>query len=134
MYIGGKLASHPDLITIYTAYHPQKLCPEISALLQICPIPALSFDKLELLFMPTYSKPGSNVFYTVRYGNEITAIRLAIVNSVKPYGPRSSINFTYFMWKTFAYYYTNYAMVVLPSRTSGNKIVYTRYYKAEIGG
>ena len=22
MYIGGKLASHPDLIAIYTAYHP----------------------------------------------------------------------------------------------------------------
>ena len=74
--------------------------------------------------MPTYSRPGSNVFYTVWYGNEITALRLAIVNSVKHCGPRSSINFTYYMWKTFAYYFTNYAMVVLPSRTSPDKILY----------
>jgi len=29
------------------------------------------------------------------------------------------------MRKTFAYYYTNYAMVMLPSRTSGNKIRHT---------
>ena len=40
MYIGGKLTAHPDLITIHIAYHPQMLCPEISALLQIFPIPA----------------------------------------------------------------------------------------------
>ena len=45
-------------------------------------------------------------------------------------GPRSSINFTYYMWKTPACYFTNYAMVAL---TSANKI-YTRYYKAEIEG
>ena len=47
MYIGGKLTSRPDLITIYITNHPQKLCPEISALLQICPIPAFYFDKLD---------------------------------------------------------------------------------------
>jgi len=50
MYIGGKLASHPDLITIYIAYHSQKLWPEISALLQICTIPAFAFDKLDFLY------------------------------------------------------------------------------------
>ena len=33
MYIGGKLTAQPDFITIYIAYHPQKMCPEISALL-----------------------------------------------------------------------------------------------------
>jgi len=53
-------------------------------------------------------------FYTVRYGNEITALRQTIVNSDKPCGTRLSMNFTYFMWKTFAYYCTNYAIVVLP--------------------
>ena len=47
MYIGGKVTSHPDLVTIYIAYNPQKLCPEISALLQISPIPTFPFDKLE---------------------------------------------------------------------------------------
>ena len=30
-------------------------------------------------------------------------------------------------------FYTNYAMVVLPSRTLDNKILHTRYYKVEIG-
>ena len=84
--------------------------------------------------MATYSRPGRNVFYTVWFGNEITALRIAIVSSVKPCGPRSSINFTHYMWQTFAYHITNYAMVVLPSRTSGNKILYTRSCKAEIGG
>jgi hypothetical protein len=96
--------------------------------------PAFTFHKLDFLFMPTYSEPDSNVFFFFFYGNGTTALRLAIVNSVKPCDPRSSVNFTYFMWKTFAYYYTNYAMVVLPSRTSDNKILYKRYYKAEIGG
>ena len=38
------------------------------------------------------------------------------------------------MWKTFAYHITNYAMLVLPSRTSGDKILYTRSYKDQIGG
>ena len=82
--------------------------------------------------MSTYSRPGSNVFYTVRFGNEITVLRIAIVNSVKPFCPRSSINFTHYMWQTFAYHIINYAMVVLPSRTSANKIS-THSCKAEIG-
>jgi len=102
-------------------------------LLKLSPTPAFSFDKLIFLYLPTYTRPGSNVFYTVWFGNEITALRLAIVNSVKPCGPRSKINFTRYMWQTFAYHITNYAMVVLPARTSGDKI-YTRSYKAEIGG
>ena len=49
MYIGGKLTAHPDLITVYIAYHPQKLCPEIFALLQFSPIPAFSFDTLQFV-------------------------------------------------------------------------------------
>ena len=69
--------------------------------------------------MPTYSRPGSNVFYTVRLGNEIAALRIAIVNSSKPCGPRSNINFTYYMWETFAYSITNHGMVVFPPCTSG---------------
>ena len=133
MYIGGILADHPGIITVYIAYHPQKLCPEISALLQISSTPAFSFDKLDFLYMPTYSRQGSNVFYTVRFGNEITALLIAIVNSVKPCGQRSNINFTHYMRQTFAYLIINHAMVVLPSRTSGDKILYTRSYKTEIG-
>ena len=62
MFIGGKLAPHHELISMYIAYHPQMLCPEISTLFQICLIPAFSFNKLDFLFMPTYSRPGSYVF------------------------------------------------------------------------
>ena len=97
MYIGGKLTSRPDLITKLIAYHPQKLCPEFSALLQISPIRAFSFDKLDFVYMSTYSRPGSSVFYAVRYVNEITALRLAIVKSVKLCGPRFCLNFKYYM-------------------------------------
>jgi len=35
MYIGGKVTSHPNLITIYTAYNPQNLASEVAVLLQI---------------------------------------------------------------------------------------------------
>jgi hypothetical protein len=113
VYSGGILSDHPGIITVYIAYHPQKLCPEISALLQISSTPSFSFDKLDFLYIPTYFRPGSNVFYTVRFCNEITALRIAIVNSSKPCGPRSNINFTYYMWETFAYPITYHAMVVL---------------------
>ena len=72
------------------------------------------------------------MFYTVCYGNEITAVRLAIVKSDNNCGTRSRINFCLLYVEKFAYDITNYGMVVLTSRTSGNKI-YTRYYKAESG-
>ena len=39
----------------------------------------------------------------------------------------------HFIWKTFAYYFTNYAIAVLPSQNFDDKIVYVRNYKAEIG-
>ena len=41
--------------------------------------------------------------------------------------------YIFYFVENFVYYFANYAMVVLTSRTSGNKILYTRYYKAEIG-
>jgi len=34
----------------------------------------------------------------------------------------------------FEYYCANYAIVRLPSYTTGNKIEYVRHYQAEIGG
>jgi len=47
MYIGGKLESHPDLITMYIAYYPQKWSSDISVLLQLQHTPAFSFDSLD---------------------------------------------------------------------------------------
>ena len=79
MYIGGKLTAHPDLITILSL-SPAKVVSRNFRLVTNFPISSF-FDKLDFLYMPTYSRPGSNMFYTVWYGNEITALRLAIVNS-----------------------------------------------------
>jgi hypothetical protein len=134
MYVVGLLESHPDLITIYMAYHPEMLSPDIPILLQIQPTPVFSLDNLDFWFMPSYSRPGDNVFYTVRCGIGVVALRTACVNSLQPCGPRSNLDLTHFLWTTFSYYCTNYAMVILPSQTSGDSILYTLHYKAEIGG
>jgi len=32
------------------------------------------FDQLNILYTSNYSRPDSNVFYTVLYGNEITTL------------------------------------------------------------
>ena len=78
--------SQPNLITIYMAYHPQKLSPEIAVLLQIHHTPAFSPKNLDFLFVPYYSKPGDNIYYTVKYGEETVAFRVVCVDCVKPCG------------------------------------------------
>jgi hypothetical protein len=103
-------------VTIYIAYYPERLPPEISVLLQIQPTPAFSFESLDFLYMDAYSQPGNNVYYTVKRGVETAALKIVCVNSSVPCGPRSKLDFTHFVWSTFAYYCTNYAMVVLPSK------------------
>jgi hypothetical protein len=127
MYIGGKITSHPNLITIYTAYHPQNLSSEIAVLLQNTHTPAFSLESLDVLFVPYYSRPGENIYFTVRHGDITIAVRIVCVDCVLPCGPRSNLNLVHFMWSTFAYYWSNYAIVVVPSRTSGNKILYVRH-------
>jgi hypothetical protein len=92
-----------------------------------------SIESLDFLFMPAYSSPGNNVHYTVRCGVETTAVRITCVDSLELCGPESNLDLTHFIWKTFAYYCTNYAIAVLPSQNFNNKIVYVRHYKAEIG-
>ena len=44
------------------------------------------------------------------------------------------MDFTCYILSTYDYYCANYAVIVLPSQTSGDKIVYVRSYQAEIGG
>ena len=134
MYIAGKLASPPDFLTIYVASSAQKSSNEISILLQKQRTAAFSYGSVDLLFMEKYSIPGSNIFYTARYGGIALPVRFFCVESVEPCGPRSSLDFVHFVWSTFAYYCTNYAMVVLPSQTFGNKLIYIRHYKAEVQG
>jgi len=86
MYVGGKLASHSDLITIYMACHRQ-MSPEITVLLQIEHTAAFSIKSLDFLFMPAYSSPGNNVHYTARCGVETAAVRITCVDSFEPCGP-----------------------------------------------
>ena len=134
MYIGGKVTSHPHLITIYTAYDLQKLFPEIAALLQITHTPAFPLENLDFLFFPYYSRPAENMYCTVRHGDITIAVRIVCVDFVLlPSGSRYNLNLVHFMWTNSAYYCSNYAIVVVPSRTSDNKILYVRHYKAEIG-
>jgi len=134
MYLGGKLASPPDFLTIYVTCPKQKLSHEISILLQKQNTPAFSFGNVDFLFMEKFSRPGSNIFYIARCGDITRAIRFFYVESLEPCGPRSNIDFVHFLWTTMAYYCTNYALVVLPSMTAGNKLIYMRHYKAEIQG
>jgi len=84
--------------------------------------------------MSDFSAPGRLIFYVVRYGQETGNPRIICVESTKPCNLRSNIDLIYYVWSTFDYYCANYAMCVLPSHTSGNKIVYVRHYIAEIGG
>jgi hypothetical protein len=56
------------------------------------------------------------------------------VDCLEPSGPRSNLDFVHFMWITFVYYSTNYAMLILPTRATGSRVLYTCHYKAEIGG
>jgi hypothetical protein len=134
MYMVGKVTSHPNLITIYTTYHPQKLSSEIAVLLQITNTHAFSLESLHFLFVPYYSRTGENILYTVRHGDITIAVRIFCVDCVLLCGLRTNFNLVHFMWSTFAYYCINYAIVVVPSRTSGNKIVYVCHYKAVIWG
>jgi len=78
--------------------------------------------------------PGKLVLYIFRYGGHEIILRKAFVDSVTSCGPRSNMDSTYYIWTTFEYYCDNYAILVLPSETLGDKIVYLRHYQAEMGG
>jgi len=76
---------------------------------------------------------GRSVSYRIRHdGNEII-LKISYVNCDIPCGPRANLDLTYSLWTTFDYYCTNYAIVVLPSTTLGDKIVYVRHIEAKVG-
>jgi len=121
MYIGGKLASHPDLIIVYIAYHPQKRSSDISILLQLQHNLAFSFDSF--WNMSDFTIPGKLILYGIKYGEQTANLRIICTESTKPCTLRSNNDLTHYVWSIFDYYCTNYAMCVLPSHASGNKIV-----------
>ena len=77
---------------------------------------------------------GKLLHYVIRYGGDEIILRIAFVNSVTTCGPRSNMDLTYYVWTMSEYYCANYAIVMLPSHTLCDKIVYVRQYQAEIGG
>ena len=134
MYIGGKLACHPDVITIYMAYDRDTCFPDVLALLQFLKTPAFSLGCLEFENWSSLTLPGRIICYVIRCGQEVANLQIFGVNSIIPCGPRSNIDFTQYVWSHFYYYCSNYAVCILPSQTSRHKLVYIRHYKAEIGG
>ena len=133
MYICGKLVSLSDTITVYFAYHHQILSSEISTLLQIHCSLAFSLGCLNFLLVPECSEPGKKMHYVTRYG-EVRDLKCVCIQITKPCGPRSNMDLTCYIWSTFEFYCANYAIIVLPSQASGEKLVYVRTYQAEIGG
>jgi len=103
-------------------------------LLQLQSTLAFSLGCLDFLLVPEYSIPGKIIHYVIRYGVEVRAFKIVCIQSTKPCGPRSNMDFTCYIWSTFDYYCANYAVIVLPSHTSGDKFAYVRSYQAEIGG
>ena len=117
MYRGGKLASCPDSIAIYIACHPQNWSSDIAVLLQKQPTPAFSMGSLEFVCVPKWSIPGKMLHYVIRYGVDDIALRIVCIDSVNPCSPWSNMDLTYYIWSSFEYYCTNYAVVMLPSQT-----------------
>ena len=71
--------------------------------------------------------------YSIRHGGEEIILSISIISSISPCGPRTNIDLTYHVCTMFDFYCTNYAIVDLPSQTSGVKIVYVRHFLAAIG-
>jgi len=132
MYRAGKLASRPDSLTLYIA-SPQTWSSEIAVLLQEQLSPTFALGGVEFELAPQWTVPGRVVHYYIRHDDEII-LAIVFISSVLFCGPRSNIDLTHYVWTTFDFYCTNYAIVVLPSQTSGDKIVNVRHFLAEIGG
>jgi hypothetical protein len=132
MYVAGVLPFHPGIITIYIPRHQQHRSPDVSIVLQFQHTLAFSFKSLDFLLLTDYTTPD-NIYYAVRFGAETVTVRFVLINSDNPCGPRSNLDLVHFMWNTFTYFCTNYAIVMLQLSPETTKVVYTRHHMAEIG-
>jgi len=98
------------------------------------PSPTFELEGVGFELNPQWTVPGRAVRYTIRHGGEEIIPSISIISSDSPCGTRSNINLTYHTWTLFDFYCTNYAILVLPSQTLGDKIVYVRHFLAAIGG
>jgi hypothetical protein len=97
MYIVGNLRFRHDFLTIIIAHHSQNLSPEIRILLQIQNTSVFSLGSMDYLLQPLFFKPGENIIYIVRYGEETLPVSLECVDSLEPCGPRSNLDFVHFI-------------------------------------
>ena len=95
--------------------------------------PSIYIGDVEFETVPSWAMPGRTVTYSIRHGVDEIILNVAYVNSVIPCGPRSNIDLTYNIWTTLDYYCSNYAIVVLPSATSSDTMVYVRHILSEMG-
>ena len=72
------------------------------------------------------------IFYTVRFRDVALAVSIKCVDYVNRCGPRSNLNFVHFLWTIFAFYVTNYGMIIVTSHAVGDRLIYVRHYRAEI--
>jgi hypothetical protein len=133
MYIAGVLPFHPGVITIYIPHHQQNRSTDISIVMQFQRTLAFSFESLDFLLLTDYTTP-EDIYYAVRFGVETVTVRLVLINSDKPCGPRTNLDLVHFMWNTYTYFFTNYAIVMLQLSPEATKVLYTHHYMAEIGG
>jgi hypothetical protein len=129
----GVLPFDPGVITIYIPRHQQNRFPGISIVLQFQRTLAFSFESLDFLLLTDYTTP-EDIYYAARFGVETVTVRFVLINSDKPCDPRSNLDLVHFMWNTYTHFCTNYAVVMLQLSPKGTKVLYTRHYKAEIGG
>ena len=133
MYVAGVLSFHPAVITVYIPRHQQNRSPDIAIVLQIQRTLAFSFGSLDFLLLNDYTTP-EEIYYAVRFGVDIVTMRLVLIDSEKPCGPRSNLDLVHFIWDTYTYFCTNYAVVMLQVSPEVNRVLYTRHFKAESGG
>jgi len=133
MYRAGKLASRPKSLTLYIA-SPQTRSHKIDMLLQEQPTANFACRGVRFELDPRRTVPGRSVRSTIRHGGEEIILAIWINSSDSPCGPRSNLDLTNYVWTLSDFLCTNFAILVLPSRTSDDKLVYVRHYKAENGG
>jgi len=121
MYRAGKLASRPNSLTLYIA-SPQTRSHEIDMLQEQSANFAWGGVGFEL--DPLRTVPGRSVHYTIRHGGEEIILAISVIISDPPCGPRSNLDLTNHVWTLSDFFCTNFAIVVLPSRTSDDKLVY----------
>jgi len=122
MYRAGKLASRPKSMALYIL-RPQTWYPEFDMIMQETGNPQFVLGGVEFVRVTSWAMPGRSVPYRIRHGGDEIILKISYMNCDLPCGPRANIDLTYNLWTTFDYFCTNYAIVILPSTTLGDKIL-----------